>query len=384
MSAKSLSIFIYISLSLISYVSSSIKLELNENKTILYLFHDDACAWVGTWGKNCIAKYISGSPVIISEDKTQHIIKSMITERTWIGGSNSGNKLAFKWVDGSYLNYSNWAPGEPDNKPVGTNGDGDYCVSIGVNGLWEDDPCYWARHSIRQFNVTPTLGRELYHNITKKKFPISKEAIDVLNQIDPYVSTLTPELDLSQVDKLINETISLNGTIHENNVSKLFRKFLSLIRKNFIYNKESEDKVEELKEYKEGLEYNLDQMESSINRHEHHIENLRESYREHDLHRISNEKRFDNLEHDIRDIKNLNRISNAVDVNTNMTLKFLKFLESNEHINRKSKMISDIFYAIPFIVFGSIIWYYKRMKSPNRNVNEFQFRHFSNNNEGII
>ena len=232
--------------------------------------------------------------------------------------------------------------------------------------------------------MTPTLGRELYHNITKKKFPISKEAIDLLNRIDPYVSTLTPELDLSQVDKLINETISLNRTINESDVSKLFRQFLSLIRKNFIYNKESKDKIEELKEYKEGLEYNLDQMEWSINRHEHHIENLRESYRDHERHRISNEKRLDNLEHDIRDIKNLNRISNAVDVNTNMTIKFLKFLESNEHSNRKSKMISDIFYAIPFIVFGSIIWYYKRMNSPNRNINEFQFRHFSNNNGGII
>ena len=142
-------VVINILLSLISYVSSSIKLELNEHKTILYLFHDDACAWVGTWGKNCIAKYLSGSPVIISENKTQHIIKSMVTERTWIGASNSGNKLAFEWVDGSYLNYSNWAPGEPDNKPDRRDGGDDYCVSIGVNGLWEDDPCYWARHSIR-------------------------------------------------------------------------------------------------------------------------------------------------------------------------------------------------------------------------------------------
>lgn len=61
-----------------------------------------------------------------------------------------------------------------------------------------------------------------------------------------------------------------------------------------------------------------------------------------------------------------------------MTFEFQKLLESYESGNRMFHTISELFYAIPFIVFGSIIWYMRIKETPNRNENEFQFTRFNN------
>ena len=116
--------------------------------------------------------------------------------------------------------------------------------------------------------------------------------------------------------------------------------------------KESKDKVDELNEYKRGLEYKLDQVEGNINDHEHHIHNLGESYGDAELRRIGKQERLDTLEQEIEDMKHMNIMSNVIDKNTNMTFEFQKLLESYESGNRMFHTISELFYAIPFIVFG--------------------------------
>ena len=84
---------------------------------------------------------------------------------------------------------------------------------------------------MRQFIVTPTLGRELYQNLTKNRFTLSNESIEILKEIDSNISGSIPVnfKQLDQIDRMINETVPVNGTENIHRISELFRSFLSLI-----------------------------------------------------------------------------------------------------------------------------------------------------------
>uniref|UniRef100_H2ZSK7 C-type lectin domain-containing protein n=1 Tax=Latimeria chalumnae TaxID=7897 RepID=H2ZSK7_LATCH len=75
---------------------------------------------------------------IHSAFKNQKIVQLIQSEagscpRTWIGGHRP-----FPWTDGSCWNYSNWAPGEPNNY-LGI----ERCLELNFphTGLWNDFRC---------------------------------------------------------------------------------------------------------------------------------------------------------------------------------------------------------------------------------------------------
>ena len=60
-----------------------------------------------------------------------------IAKRTWIGlHRDPKNKSRWLWVDGSYVTYTNWYNGEPNDN----NGEED-CVEMSSTGKWNDQNC---------------------------------------------------------------------------------------------------------------------------------------------------------------------------------------------------------------------------------------------------
>ncbi|PNJ06504.1 low affinity immunoglobulin epsilon Fc receptor [Pongo abelii] len=55
---------------------------------------------------------------------------------SWIGLRNLDLKGEFIWVDGSHVDYSNWAPGEPTSRSQGED-----CVMMRGSGHWHDAFC---------------------------------------------------------------------------------------------------------------------------------------------------------------------------------------------------------------------------------------------------
>jgi Lectin C-type domain len=88
--------------------------------------------------KYCIAG--GAEPASIHSMALNNLIFQMmlkIRDGVWIGLVRSGN--SFAWEDGTKLDYTNWAPGEPDERdcavmvgPFGTQGQ---------QGMWADSRC---------------------------------------------------------------------------------------------------------------------------------------------------------------------------------------------------------------------------------------------------
>ncbi|XP_016361974.1 CD209 antigen-like [Sinocyclocheilus anshuiensis] len=83
--------------------------------------------------------------VIINTEEKQRFISSLVSERGWIGLSDTENEGIMKWVDNSPLNQGFWLKGEPSN--YGGNED---CIELNYNrektgwsplNSWNDDVC---------------------------------------------------------------------------------------------------------------------------------------------------------------------------------------------------------------------------------------------------
>ena len=59
------------------------------------------------------------------------------SDHVWIGLNDIEDEGSFQWTDGSPVNYTNWAPGQPDNL-----NDSD-CVFLLPDGTWDDGQCEW-------------------------------------------------------------------------------------------------------------------------------------------------------------------------------------------------------------------------------------------------
>ena len=59
-----------------------------------------------------------------------------ISSRVWIGASDDTTEDTFLWVDGSSVDYSNWASGEPNDY-----GSGEDCAEQYSGGTWNDRSC---------------------------------------------------------------------------------------------------------------------------------------------------------------------------------------------------------------------------------------------------
>lgn len=54
----------------------------------------------------------------------------------WIGGNDRKQEGTWRWADGSFVGYTNWRKGEPNNS-----GNNEDCVQLSKDGRWNDNGC---------------------------------------------------------------------------------------------------------------------------------------------------------------------------------------------------------------------------------------------------
>ncbi|MGH0191889.1 UNVERIFIED_CONTAM: hypothetical protein FKN15_001379 [Acipenser sinensis] len=90
----------------------------------------------------CRDQVSGGHLVVIDSEATNERISCITNKyndhRTWVGGFHLFKSQKYIWTDGSKWNYSNWAPGEPNNQ-----NNKEDCIEINYNGpgKWNDHDC---------------------------------------------------------------------------------------------------------------------------------------------------------------------------------------------------------------------------------------------------
>jgi hypothetical protein len=79
-----------------------------------------------------------GTLVIIQSNAEDQFLQQNISGDTWIGASDQANEDSFVWVNGTPVQFTNWAASQPDNF-----GGSEDCVEkrFTANGAWNDVPC---------------------------------------------------------------------------------------------------------------------------------------------------------------------------------------------------------------------------------------------------
>ena len=78
---------------------------------------------------------------IETKEENDYIKKQFGGYDSWIGAHDLDSESTFRWVDGSFVDFSDWSPGEPNNN--GQNGQKENCahISKGHSNLWNDASC---------------------------------------------------------------------------------------------------------------------------------------------------------------------------------------------------------------------------------------------------
>lgn len=97
----------------------------------------------------------------IDDAKQNAVAISLVGKsRAFIGLTDAIKEGHFKWPDGTKPSYTNWAPGEPNNRKNDISGDED-CVVINWHGdKWDDVPCKsnkWSEGFVCSARVNPAL-----------------------------------------------------------------------------------------------------------------------------------------------------------------------------------------------------------------------------------
>lgn len=84
---------------------------------------------------------LGGTLFVVHSAEEETALAELMMERTgasnfWIGLSDLEVEGRFSWVDGSPLDFTSFAPGEPNDE-----NDGEDCVLLRFDGLWNDQPC---------------------------------------------------------------------------------------------------------------------------------------------------------------------------------------------------------------------------------------------------
>uniref|UniRef100_A0A673L1W8 Si:ch73-343l4.8 n=1 Tax=Sinocyclocheilus rhinocerous TaxID=307959 RepID=A0A673L1W8_9TELE len=80
--------------------------------------------------------------IINTEEKQVSLfISSLVSERVWIGLSDTENEGSMKWVDNSPLNQGFWAEGEPNNNEVKNEDCIELIPSYPTLNNWNDRSC---------------------------------------------------------------------------------------------------------------------------------------------------------------------------------------------------------------------------------------------------
>ena len=105
-----------------------------------YLAIDDSMTWTEA---EALCVEMGGHLATISDAEEQSVVADMVLDGDahfyWIGltSEESADSVQFVWVDGTALGYTNWDPGEPNNKawtPEGEN----YVGMWPSRGTWND------------------------------------------------------------------------------------------------------------------------------------------------------------------------------------------------------------------------------------------------------
>jgi hypothetical protein len=72
--------------------------------------------------------------VTVTDSDEHSFVASLAQRAFWIGGT-AREPGRFRWLTGDAMDFSNFAPGEPDLKQAPT------CVVVDADHLWHDRPC---------------------------------------------------------------------------------------------------------------------------------------------------------------------------------------------------------------------------------------------------
>jgi len=102
----------------------------------------NGCAETASWGRARDICAVYGMRLVTipdraTNDQVQALASDLRRGAAWIGLTDQRVEGSFEWVDGSALEWSNWAPFEPNNL-----GRGEDCVQLYPwNGQWNDADC---------------------------------------------------------------------------------------------------------------------------------------------------------------------------------------------------------------------------------------------------
>ncbi len=127
--------------------------------------------------------------------------KKKVVDNLWVGAKFVGNGL-FQWEDHTTVkDYSNWAPGYPQNLT-------DYCVQMSADklnqGKWTDEPCARRNLVICQRTPPPSL-RLLAETVIELKHILQQTT----SRLTETEKTLASELAQTrkELEKIKNETL---------------------------------------------------------------------------------------------------------------------------------------------------------------------------------
>lgn len=103
-----------------------------------------SAAWIGAQA-DCVAW--GGAPglgnlAVVTSAAESSFIGGMITEKAWIGGTDSAQEGTWTWIDAEPWAFTAWEPGEPNN------GNNEDCAIMKVGGKWDDHPCGNGYHYV--------------------------------------------------------------------------------------------------------------------------------------------------------------------------------------------------------------------------------------------
>jgi len=113
-----------------------------ESKCYKAFFGSSIITWMDAQ-KSCREQ--GGDLAVIHDEETNAFVNNTVGgTRTWIGAFRNGlaphYNIAFTWIDGRTMNFSDWSVNQPDN-----NGLFELCVHTNLNdnsGAWNDYDCW--------------------------------------------------------------------------------------------------------------------------------------------------------------------------------------------------------------------------------------------------
>jgi hypothetical protein len=99
---------------------------------------------------SCAAE--GGHLAVVTDTAENDYVRSMISDTSWIGFSDSVSEGNFTWITGSTSSYNKWSGPQPDD-----NG-GEDCVEVNTNGDWNDQKCAATRGFVCECDPTVAIN----------------------------------------------------------------------------------------------------------------------------------------------------------------------------------------------------------------------------------